>query len=409
LETTGASFGRNFRGSAFICGDSPFHWDVWIRSGQHRWQVDYHKERDNQLMSFSDGHWSTSLKGRMVAKPFIGVLEMRAYAHDSYEPLCALGVDLRRKGAAGIVWRRRQWQPRVDFGWQDEKAGILCYGRREEYEGWLATPQMGSVRAEVFLKRSNWLRPSGEHMETTLEPWGRAVGYHGFLSWKVFRSTVLVGLRGGEYDLRAYGLKGSQPYAKVTAFDLRAEALFASLKLPFYRGKALTLMELERMTWQGYGRGHVEFWPFTSGIVDLLGLRRYFIATTTGDLWRFHVGAAGPLTKRWRGQAGVNIVDVRPWADLSHWKPAFLLFGKSDTQSQSLDIRRFLGGIISVSLTYRLMQAELTYSFTQVVPIKIQRDQAHEPAKPSDVPPEIREQSGVYGGGFHRLNMTWYF
>ena len=409
LEATGASFGRNFRGSGFLSGDSPFRWDVLIRSGQHRWQISHSEKHDNQLVNIYDDHWNTSLKGRVMTGPLVGVLAIRATAHGSYEPLCGLGVDFRQMGAAGIVWKRRHWQPGIDLGWQDEEAHVRLYGRREEYEGWVATPRIGPVHAEVSLKRSNWLQISGEYAEATIEPWGTAVEYRGFLSWRTSQWTTLVGSRGWTSEFMAYGMKGPYPYAKFTAFDVQTDAAFVSVKRQFRTRRGHSIVELERMTWEGYGRGHVEFWPFTSGLVDLLGMRRYFKATTSGHLWRFHMGATRPLTRRWHGQAGINLIDVWPEGELSHWRPAFLLFGKSDEQVHHLDIRRFLGGVVSLSVRYRLPYCNITYSFAQVVPLKMQRMRSVGQKEHSEPTSEKKRESKFYGGGFHRMKVTWTF
>jgi hypothetical protein len=204
-------------------------------------------------------------------------------------------------------------------------------------------------------------------------------------------------------------MKGDYRYAKATACRLTTQGLFASIGRRLSGRGSRLLAEVERLDWVGYGRGHVEFWPFTSGLLDLLGLRRYFVANTEGRLWRVHVGGAGPIGGRWNYAGGINLMDLWPSADVRHWRPVFLGFGVEDERFHKLGVSRVTAGMISASIGYSLSYWQVEYSLSQIVPLRVRQHDEPDSPDPSGSPRQDAGGIRGTGGGFHRLALRWYF
>lgn len=408
FEGGDASFMRGFNGGAFMRGRGATMWDAEARTGERSWRINIFEEQHDPVLNASCANWVTSLESKVALRPFMLSAGLGTGPENPYEPVFAAGAEFAPYGAFGAMWTRRYLCPDLDFYWREEHGRVVLDGLREELTGWMRSPRLGRLHAELLLQRHKWLSVSKESVEATVEPSGDEVTYHGFFAMSLGRWRGLMGVRGRDTDLAAYGMKGDYDYAKITACRLLTSGIFASVE---YRpsGRCTRLLgELERLEWDGHGRGHLEFWPFTEGFLDLLGLRRYFIANTEGHIWRLHLGGEGPIAKRWWYTAGLNLLDVRPSADIRHWRPSFLVFGVEDEQTHRLSIRHVLAGVVSLSMRYRMSRWEMEYSLSQAVPLRVRRHTQENMGDPPDDPLPAGE-SGGYGGGFHRLSLSWYF
>jgi hypothetical protein len=409
LEGREALFRRNVGGSAFARGKGKTAWDAGISSGERRWQVGLVEDRHDLELDAACSNWVTSIESRVALKSFVLAAGLATSPGNPLEPTFAAGADLKQYGAFGAIWTRRQLCPDVDVSWKGEHGHITLDGRRQGFTGWMRSPQLGPLRAEVILRSIQWLSMSGLSLDTTLEPTGDESAYHGFLSVHSNRWGGAVGIRGMDLDLMAYGMKGEFDYAKVTACRLATKGIFASADYHRPGSGHRFLAEVERLEWEGYGRGHLEFWPFTEGFVDLLGLRRYFVARTEGRIWRLHLGGAGPVAERWQYAAGINLMDVQPSADLRHWRPAFIVFGVADEKSHRIDVREILAGVVSLTAKYRMKRWEMEYSLSQIVPLSVKRYAGSDAQEPPAGSAESGGDPRGYGGGFHRVNLRLYF
>jgi hypothetical protein len=405
-----ASFKQGFSGGAFVRGSSQATmWDLRAHTGDRRWRINLVEERHDLVLGAGCSNWASAIEGKIAPGPLVLSAGLRADPDNEYEPVIAAGADFGRSGALGVTWTRRNLCPEIEMQWRGLPAGVLLTGLREELAGWMKSPALGPLHAELSLNRHRWLGRADRSLDVTLEPTGNETGYHGFISIVSGRWTGFAGARGQELDLMAYGMQGDYPYAKITECRLRSDALFASVRFRSPGRRSRYMAELERLNWSGRGRGHLEFWPFTSGFVDLLGLRRYFIATTRGHIWRLHLGGSGALGDRWRYTAGLNLLDVHPSAGTRHWRPAFLVFGVEDERRYDLGIKRLLAGILSLSMRYRMGHWEMEYSLSQVVPLAVKRHGQEEAGGSPEDPLSAGEGSTGYGGGFHRLGLRWFF
>lgn len=408
LETTDGMSRRRFNGSAFVNGGGTIDWDARAQTGERCWQIGLVEEQYDLEVDAAYAGWATSVEARMAREPVVLSLGLQTSPDNPCEPAIAAGADLRRYGTVGAVWTRRYLSPRVDFYWHEEQGHVLLNGLLDESSAWMRSPQIGPFRAELLLGYNEWFPASKKGLETTVDPKGYEGTYHGFLAMGSEPWRWIVGTRGRDLDIEARGMKGDFDYAKVTACRLVTRGLFAALDHRSSEAGRRLLAEVEHLEWSGLGRGHLEFWPFTSGLIDLLGLRRRFEAHTEGVIWRLHLAGAGSLGKRWAYAAGLNLVDIRPSADLDHWRPAWVVVGhKEDEHIHRLSIRHIVAGVVSLSMTYRVSYWQAEYSLSQAVPLRIKRHPQADAQVPPDDPAETESRSS--GGGFHRLSLRWCF
>ena len=120
-------------------------------------------------------------------------------------------------------------------------------------------------------------------------------------------------------------------------------------------------------------RGEVETWPFTSGLVALLGARRVGYASAAAQWIRWHAGMECH-PRSWLGvSAGVNAYDIRPEGTLESWQPVLFVFGRTDDQVDQLTIDRAQLGAVSLGGRLAMGRAEASFGIRQFVAARIQR------------------------------------
>ncbi|MBD3233244.1 MAG: hypothetical protein GF315_05925 [candidate division Zixibacteria bacterium] len=404
LERSNASFLRNLKGEIYLSNDSPVDWEFLLRNNNSHCQINF-LNHENQMLSFHDDRSVTDFDIRF--KPNAFVLGTGATVRNGLPPAFYFsGVwEPGDYGAIGTLWQRSYFRPSLSAHWHNEQAEIRLFGVMEESKLYLETPSIVPFHSRLVFSRTKWIRDEVNKIDASLEPWGSGDQYHWVLTYDNDVTKVSLGARGLHIDLMAYGIKSPYPFSKITAFDVDIDGLFVSGDFDLYHNRFK--VELERLHWNGMSRGHLEFWPFTSGFTELLGLRRYFLAETDGELWRLHLSMKRTLSEKWSGAFGINLVDVYPTARVKHWMPEFLLFGKTDEQTHVLNTHRFLAGMLHLSAKYLWHNWEIKYTISQAVPIKSWKRSGvaaeTDPSESSDA------TTRPYGGGFHKIEMRLFF
>jgi hypothetical protein len=198
---------------------------------------------------------------------------------------------------------------------------------------------------------------------------------------------------------QAYVYDQSLSFGKVTRGDLFYSHLSASCQMPIIPRMPITA-SFGYFTVSGHLKGHLELWPFTPTLVDLLGLRRYFdgkanFLVRTAQIQMDH-HPAPPLKLNY----GLTVAQVIPRASFTDWRPLFLVFGKTDENYSEMDVMEaWIGGVsLGVEYTYRRWQASLLAR--QLFPIQVKRPGGGGPAAPG---PRDR----IYGGGFFTFSIRY--
>ncbi|MBM3328868.1 MAG: hypothetical protein FJY67_05240 [Calditrichaeota bacterium] len=403
MESEGASFRRRIDASVALWGVRPVPWQVRFGESTRTMRLDLTSKRHAQSSGLNLNQRRLHVMGRLHTGKAELSFGMQTGSGRGPELQVAGGVIGHRRGSLAMVYRQIRIDSELGAIWHQESALVKPVISVEESRGYLASPDSALLQVEVSMKRASWLRRRVDSGEALLEPWGNSYGISGLISFGDAVWRVAVGGRGERLRLQAYGMKGEYPFAKLTRADLDLWSGFVSAMREDRIRKRMTLVEAERLSWDGIARGHVEFWPFTSGFVDLLGLRRYFISRTSGFLYRLHAGHSRYITPDWEISWGANALDVHPQWKAEHWKPAYLVFGKADEQHYTWNVERVLGGIVHVSLRFAFSGWRVESSLAQAFPIKVWRR-----TTPSTEPPEPEavRRSPTYGGGFGSLTLS---
>lgn len=399
----GASFGQRRSGMAFVSGGSAADWRLALGTSTAQTRVDIQRNIHQQFIRISDNRTKIrvvrSVATRMSAAS-VGV----ELSED--EPL---GMDLagralvHRDGGVTLRWRRSRDRPQLSGEWREESATVLLPLHYETSGLALRTATLRGVRVVASYSWTN-LR---EHWKTSpvpaIEPTGVVGRDWGAVEFGKSSYSLWIGSRGLVTRLQARGFERVSSFAKITRFDTDIRSLFAGYEWRPRRSLPRSVRwEFERLQWEAESRGHVEFWPFTSGLADLLGLRRYFIASTEGTLWRMHLQYSRTQRNGVGWSVGGHIFDVRLSGELDHW-PLFLVSGGRDFQHLELTARRIVGCIPQLEVSTGGAGFKFSYGFTQVIPVKTWRRTI--PGAPAPPAPRGRRP---YGGGFHSLTVGYF-
>ncbi len=407
LESFDASFGRNWKIDGYLKGGSKYRWQANTSYGELRWRINTFESFSDQSFNIEENDQLSSVSGAVTRDEYTVRSRITLRNNAYLEPEIGISVPVLNYGTLNIGYKQNQPVLFSDLAWHDNHAELEILSKRETYQGSLIIDQLGKFDSGVHVKQTTWERQEDRGSIPTIEPWGDDFLAHGYLGYRWEEWKFALGYRMFNLDMQAYGIKEPYPYAKFTALEFETDSWFISAKRTSEDLSGYNIFEFERLIWSGYSRGHVEFWPFTSGLVDLLGLRRYFIAETSGSVYRFHAGIEHQLSDQFRFIGGLNILDIYPDLKIKHWRPYYLVFGKDDEQFHKLDVSRVIPGIISLSVTWKPASYRVQYSFIQAFPIKTWREK--EAPKEPQTETTDKEENPVYGGGFHQLSLSLYF
>jgi hypothetical protein len=148
------------------------------------------------------------------------------------------------------------------------------------------------------------------------------------------------------------------------------------------------LLEGEHARGSASARGEVESWPFTTALVDLLGLRG--IGTVDASLrWsRLHAAIERGIGRSLDLRGGLGFYDLEPDAIVESWRPMFLVFGRADLETHRLEARRVQLGAVSLGTTLRARGIALDLGARQFVFARVFRDaKAGQAAAPASAEP----------------------
>ena len=346
-------------------------------------------------------------------------------------PVLAICADFNNTGAAGILFKQQNLSANIAFDIDQSMSDIPLEIATKEYTVWAASPRIGSHRAEFKYTKQLWKRWHNTVSLISMTPIGESVNYHGFYAFNTDSWNSAIGFRGLNLEFVGKGEFQSIYFTELDDCNFDLNSIFVSWRSSLHNRIVLLLLEMERMKWNGYCEGSANFLPFTSGIMDVLVLDRAFQGSTSGDIWRIHLGSVLQLNWSWQLENGINLFDIQPSADIQHWSKYSPI--QNESEQYSSEVNRLIGVIFNLSLKYREDTWEINYSVSQIVPLKINKDynekesdQIENPPDPGnpggpgnpDNPPDPGSQSFApatdnqqkeYGGGFHWINFIWYF
>jgi hypothetical protein len=133
---------------------------------------------------------------------------------------------------------------------------------------------------------------------------------------------------------------------------------------------------IERFSADAETAGHVESWPFTDPLIDLLGLRRNFRAEAEAVIWHASGRNLFPLPHEVRLLTEIDLFRIYPelhWAD---WMPAYMVFGVTDMDHYYDEYDRLDIGRLNLTLSRQFGRFILDCRLSQLFPVKLKKSPA---------------------------------
>ena len=119
--------------------------------------------------------------------------------------------------------------------------------------------------------------------------------------------------------------------------------------------------------------GHVESWPFSDPLEDLLGARRNFKGTSRFSLWRFMGKTAfSPFLKVDMAMT-LDLYRAFPDFQFADWRPSFLVFGVADMDRYHLQYERLDFGCLRMDASRAFGRFVIACDITQLFPIAVKK------------------------------------
>jgi len=126
------------------------------------------------------------------------------------------------------------------------------------------------------------------------------------------------------------------------------------------------LVDVEFARPYGETYGYLESWPFTSGVVDLLGIQQNFRARGEAHMTRWHAALADKIGNT-GFECGLNFYDIDPELQLMTWQPVIFGMGWNDVHRYALRSARVHLAAVSLGLSHRLLGCDVHLAWQQFV------------------------------------------
>jgi hypothetical protein len=132
-------------------------------------------------------------------------------------------------------------------------------------------------------------------------------------------------------------------------------------------------LEMEHARVTAEAAGHVESWPFTEPLVDLLGIRRNFRAALNLSVWRLGVRTKAALPGRMALAMAGDIYRLYPDWQFADWMPGYLVFGIADLSRYHDRYDRVDFGRIRLRAVKPVGRLRLGCEVVQFFPIEVKK------------------------------------
>ncbi len=321
--------------------------------------------------------------------------------------------ELRRdfKGLIKMAafWENRLNEQQLSVIWNDQYANLDLRCSSENSGIWIESDFSKKYQIKAKIDRNVTIKKSLFTLDPTIQPWGDGIKYYSSITAKIGNYVCSAGGRGLYYEGMGYGYKGVLKFSKITNIYFTSDALFIGFSNGKRKDSKLKIStEFEYLRWTGKLRGHIQPWPWTSGWLDLLGLRRYFNSETRGDMYKFTCGLDMVASKSFRFLPSIQFMDIRPEAVMYHWRSE-LFIGVADFQKEELQNERVIISSIRLQVEYSKNSYRLSYRFNQYIPLyNKMRSESTPPPGPSQTGTS-KAKAREYGGGIHSLKLQYLF
>lgn len=177
------------------------------------------------------------------------------------------------------------------------------------------------------------------------------------------------------YSQKSTQLKGTgdfyylnQKFGKVTSMRIMEERRLSGISFDI-REKHQFSSEVEMIRISGGGKGHLETWPFTPTLIDLLGQRLNFRLSGAAEILRLGLEYHSPELRSFSLRSSVDYLRIRPLGRATTWNPVFLTFGIKNLKKYVLESQRVDVLFLKLALSHKFRNLLLDCNFYQFIPI----------------------------------------
>lgn len=199
----------------------------------------------------------------------------------------------------------------------------------------------------------------------------------------------------------------NQKFAKITSMKIIKEGTFGGVSFDV-KDIHFFSTEVELIKISGEGKGHIETWPFTPTLEDLLGQRLYFRLNGEAEILRlgleYHCPEFHFLSLSTR--SSIDYLSIRPSGKAATWNPVFLIFGIKNLEKYFLKYQRIDGVILRLGFSHTFKHLSLCYNFFQFVPIHIKTKNIDKEKSNGNTPPNLIKKS-TRGGTTYLFSVSY--
>jgi len=198
-----------------------------------------------------------------------------------------------------------------------------------------------------------------------------------------------------------------QKFGKITRLKLIEEGGFSKLSLD-KKGKPFFSSEVEFIKISGEGRGHIETWPFTPTLIDLLGQRLYFRLNGEAKVFRLGFEYHGSFFSFLSSKSDLDYLSIQPSGEAATWNPVFLVFGIRNLKEYLLSYERINSLFLRITFSRKFKNLSFGYNFSQFIPIHIKKREINKGKSNGNTPVDLLKKS-TGGGRAHMISLSYGF
>jgi hypothetical protein len=202
-----------------------------------------------------------------------------------------------------------------------------------------------------------------------------------------------------DHNLKGYFYNAYQVFGKLT--EQKDHSEFYLSEFIFHTQSHIYGLNLGWAEGMIRNNGNLESWPFTSTMIDLLGLKYSFKSNLTYSLFR--LGASYQYrTSDFQLSIRSNFESIKPVGGARSWQPEFLAFGIKNLNVFSLSQDSWDGMYLGLQVRKSFSALfQLSYEFHQYIPLEFGNG-----GQPANSSGEETIDKSIYGGGKHVVYLT---
>ena len=245
--------------------------------------------------------------------------------------------------AVGMNFRQDRQSFLNKFSYKDNLINLpfLLHTRQNEYRFNLNSRYL-SIHSKYALVNLKNIDTTNYQAKYLFEPDVDLINWYveAFIS-PISYLKIEIGYRNIAAEGNAYAYYQSQRFSKITQIRYHDEQFALGLKYQRNRHHYISFA-YTRTVPAFYSRGHVDSWPFTSTLIDLLGMRQYFIGDIKINVDKYSILYNVDINNKSKIKITCDYFSAYPQGYFLTWRPLFLVFGITDEKTKNIVIENII-------------------------------------------------------------------